>query len=718
MKDDQSILLLKTDKKGELDEIDLELHLADNGYISASLYRDQQGLFTKHTHQGTPIQAEAACVMALLSSAGALSIYSLSDLKTRFFYYEGVQFLPSILSHSTPLPRHWKGAEALSEVLIADLGDINVSHPYLLLRTNSGNVAIYDPFVPSATAFGFRKITLRRTAKTTSGETSEPHEDNVSKRSRPMKMAFVSSLFVVLVPGQAPAVIAKVATSSPRIYDFTSSTILAFSGHHTPSCSQGFVYVDRDDDLSMVTLASGVSIGHSDWVERKVELGIDVSGIAYLERTQSYVLAASHPTDFQLPQDDEWHADWKNEDATCLPQVEQGSVKLLSSTTFNIIDSFPLEYAERAMCIKSMNLELSEETHERKELIVVGTAVTKGEDMVARGCIYIFDVVDVVPQPGVPETDLKLKLIAKEEVKGAVTSLSRIGSQGFLLAAQGQKCMVRGLKEDLSILPVAFMDMKYYVNVAKELPGTGLCILGDAMNGLWFVGYSVSAPSLLDRYCLLTAIQEEPYKLQLFGRDQVGLEVMAAEFLPDGKHLYIIAADADGDLHVMQFDPESPESERGTKLLHRSTFHSGSFITTMSLLPRNDESSGGHGPKSAENGFADDSSETAQQILVTSQEGSISLITPLPEQSYRRLSALQNILTANLEHPCGLNPRAYRAVETDGIGGAAMVDGNLVQRWLDQDSFHQSSLADKVGSTTWELREDLNEISGSNLLCF
>lgn len=200
----------------------------------------------------------------------------------------------------------------------------------------------------------------------------------------------------------------------------------------------------------------------------------------------------------------------------------------------------------------------------------------------------------------------------------------------------------------------------------------------------------------------------------------MGLEVMAAEFLPDGKNLYIIAADADGDLHVMQFDPESPESERGTKLLHRSTFYSGSFISSMTLLPGNDVPLEDGGPESSDENS--DSHKSAvnsqQQILLTSQEGSIGLITPLPEQTYRRLYALQNILTANLEHPCGLNPRAYRAVETDGIGGAAMVDGNLVQRWLDQDSFHKSSTADKVGSTTWELSEDLNEISGSSLVYF
>ncbi len=192
---------------------------------------------------------------------------------------------------------------------------------------------------------------------------------------------------------------------------------------------------------------------------------------------------------------------------------------------------------------------------------------------------------------------------------------------------------------------------------------------------------------------------------------------MAAEFLPGGNNLYIIAADADGDLHVMQFDPESPESERGTELLHRSTFYSGSFVSNMILLPRNEGPREDSESSLADKNFASNSFETAQQqVLLTSQEGSVGLITPLPEQSYRRLLALQNILTANLEHPCGLNPRAYRAVETDGIGGAAMVDGNLVQRWLDQDSFHQGSMADKVGSTAWELREDLNEISGSSLI--
>ena len=145
------------------------------------------------------------------------------------------------------------------------------------------------------------------------------------------------------------------------------------------------------------------------------------------------------------------------------------------------------------MAIKNLSLEVSEITHEHKDMVVVGTSIVRGEDIATRGCIYVFEVINAVPDPGMPEKNRKLKLFAKEAVKGPVTAVSSIGGQGFLIAAQGQKCMVRGLKEDGSLLPVAFMDMQCYVTVVKELKGTGLCIMGDALKGLWFTGYSVSS---------------------------------------------------------------------------------------------------------------------------------------------------------------------------------------------------------------------------------
>jgi cleavage and polyadenylation specificity factor subunit 1 len=142
--------------------------------------------------------------------------------------------------------------------------------------------------------------------------------------------------------------------------------------------------------------------------------------------------------------------------------------------------------------MKTMNLVVSEHTLKRKPLVVVGTALIAGEDLPTKGRIYVFDIIDVVPEPEHPETHLKLKLFAREEVKGAITAITPVGTEGFFLAAQGQKCMVRGLKEDGTVLPVAFLDTPHYTSVAKELPGTGLCIIADVIKGIWFVGYRVT----------------------------------------------------------------------------------------------------------------------------------------------------------------------------------------------------------------------------------
>jgi cleavage and polyadenylation specificity factor subunit 1 len=142
--------------------------------------------------------------------------------------------------------------------------------------------------------------------------------------------------------------------------------------------------------------------------------------------------------------------------------------------------------------MKVLNLEVSEVTHQRKPLLCIGTAIVNGEDLPTKGNIYIFDVISVVPELDRPETGSKLKLIVKEEVKGAVTALSEVGTEGFLLMAQGQKCLVRGLKEDQTLLPVAFIDMQCYVTVAKALKGTGMVLMGDATKGVWFSGYTVS----------------------------------------------------------------------------------------------------------------------------------------------------------------------------------------------------------------------------------
>jgi cleavage and polyadenylation specificity factor subunit 1 len=83
------------------------------------------------------------------------------------------------------------------------------------------------------------------------------------------------------------------------------------------------------------------------------------------------------------------------------------------------------------------------------------------------------------------------------------------------------------------------------------------------------------------------------------------------------------------------------------------------------------------------------------QILHTSQSGTLALITPLTEDSYRRLSNLASFLASTLDSPCSLNPRAFRSAADHsinsittseggwdaGTGARGVLDGNLLMRW-------------------------------------
>lgn len=110
-----------------------------------------------------------------------------------------------------------------------------------------------------------------------------------------------------------------------------------------------------------------------------------------------------------------------------------------------------------------------------------------------------------------------------------------------------------------------------------------------------------------------------------------------------------------------------------------------------------------------------DSYVPLHQALITAQSGAMAVVTSLSEEAYRRLSALQSQLSNMLEHPCGLNPRAYRAVESDGVLGRGVLDGKLLMRWLDLSRSRKLEIAGRVGADEWELRADLEAVCGAGL---
>lgn len=153
----------------------------------------------------------------------------------------------------------------------------------------------------------------------------------------------------------------------------------------------------------------------------------------------------------------------------------------------------------------------------------------------------------------------------------------------------------------------------------------------------------------------------------------------------------------------------------GQRLIPKSSFHTGHFVGTMTLLP----STASTKSSAAQNGdvdMTDDSpSNPPPQILLTTSSGALVLVTQLDEQTYRRLGALQTYLTGILDHTCGLNPRAHRAVESEGFGGRGILDGQILTRWSELGNQRRSEACSRVGAEAWQLQADINYIGGGGL---
>ncbi|KAI9806954.1 MAG: mRNA cleavage and polyadenylation factor subunit [Piccolia ochrophora] len=697
IREDFTAAVVQCDASGDLDELEKGDAFSETKWVSGSLYHDRQRLFrpplTEMKSEGS--NGESAedqgtlVLLFMLSHDGSLQIFRLPDLSRPVFVAAGLSLLLPLLSADYS-GRRSTARERVLEILVADLGDSVAKSPYLILRAANDDLIIYEPFqspvpsdkTPDWSGLCFSKICTSTSCESSTATTqSHDGDDDMVPEQRLRLANDIGGYAVVFQPGSFPRFLLKGRSTVPRVLPLRGKPVRCMSGFHTGGCERGFVYGDTEGVVRVAQLPPDYSFAELGWAVKKIGLDAQVDAMSYHPSTESYVLGASTTTEYELPKDDDYHRDWAKEDVSLKPLIDQGSLKVISPTNWSVIDTYELPTNEVVLCITTANLEVSEVTHVRKPLIAVGTCSTHAVDLPACGSIYIFDIIPVVPVPGRPETNRKLKLLAKEDCKGAITALSEVGTQGFLLAAQGQKCMVRGLKEDGSFLPVAFMDMSCYVSVAKCLPRSGMCLMGDAIKGLW---------------------QEEPYKMTLFGKSSTRFEVLAADFLPDGDALYIVVADAECNLHVLQFDPEHPKSLSGTHLLHHRTFHTGHFPSSMVRLP---------------------SSANSSVLLHTTTSGAIALLTPLPEPSYRRLAAVSSALTTAVDWACGLNPRAYRAggggaaagvgmgVGAAGGGGAGgVLDGAVLRRWDELGVARRREIEARVGSEGGEIRGDLRGV--------
>lgn len=427
----------------------------------------------------------------------------------------------------------------------------------------------------------------------TSAATGDEGMDGEMEEEKAEKMK-LDSPTVKAEPTQSPldAPSRRHGTKSLWIHPLTcDGEIKSFATFNTPTVQHGFVYFNQAGLLRVCRLPSRYDTEFH-WPISKIRLDRTPHRVVYHPTSEKVVLATSKPTNFVLSraqyaaavtagvieEGEEFNGtmpDHSPLDLTTgtadrlpgafMPRVNAYTLELMSPITWEPVDRHEFGEYEVVLDVKAISFESKQTVSGRKLYIVVGTGINRSEDLAARGKLYVFEIVEVVPEPGRPETNHKFKMLYQTEEKGLpgpVTQLCQV--KQHVLAAVGNRLILHEFEDD-ALNGIAFIDTNMYVMAATAL--RNLVLVGDIRKSIWFMGY-----------------QEDPAKIGSLGRDLLPMHVASSEFLIDYNMLYFVVADDEKNVTVYAFDEKDPGSMGGSKLVRKAEFHVGSRIDKMIRL--------------------------------------------------------------------------------------------------------------------------------------
>lgn len=543
----------------------------------------------------------------------------------------------------------------LVDIALSPLGDDNILRDYLVLLTPH-QLVVYEPYHFNE-ELRFRKIFLERTP-------------TINSDRRLAQVPLINGKHTLGVTGETAFILVKTLHTSPRLIEFGEANgAVAFT-----SWDGKFTYLTNDGEVAECRFDPTFSLETNLPVKHVPLCGETISKVTYHETMDVYVIATHKTVPHVVRDEDDEVIDSLTPDV--MPATTyQGAIRIVNPFSWTVIDSYEFEMpAEAALCCESVKLSISDRKSQKREVVAVGTTILRGEDLAARGALYLFDVIEIVPEKERPETNRRLKKLVQDRVRGAFTAVCEVS--GRLLAVQGQKLLVQALQDDLTLVPVAFLDMQTYVAVAKSL--NSMLLLGDATRSVQFVGFSM-----------------DPYQMIPFARDLQRVLVTTCDFAIEGENLTFVVADLQKRLHILEYDPDDPQSYSGGRLLRRSVFYSGKVIDASAMVPINEE---------------------RFMVIGVCSDGSVTDVVPCPEDAYRRLYAIQTQITDKEAHICGLHPRAYRYDPIlPGTGNSPhrpILDGHTLIRFANLPRNKQSVYANRLGQRYQQLIwKDLELIS-------
>lgn len=648
--------------------------------------------------------------LAVCRQNGVLEIYSLPDYHLCFSvknFPNGEHVLIDSMEYVHEYADHFKSEKALEtnfqtvvqELLFICLGGRRMQ-PFIMARVNE-DFLIYESFTHhtpetsgSRLQIRFKKIShglLLGNKKPQSAQTKRDGSvDGIDHRSRvPWFRPFddISGYSGVFVCGPSPHWIMMTLRGMLRIHPMSiDGPVTCFTPFHNVNCPKGFLYFNQLGELRICVLPTHLSYDAA-WPVRKVPLRCTPHFIAYHTESKTYGLATSTSEPctkiVRVIGDGEKEFETSERDERFVhPMLDKYTIQLFSPVTWEPIPNtkFELEEFERASCMQCVTLKSEGTVSGMKSYIALGTNYAYNEDVTCRGRIVIFDVVEVVPEPGLPLTKNKLKVEYDKEQRGAVTALDAV--QGFLVTAIGQKIYIWQLKDD-DLSGIAFIDVQIYVQSLATVKN--LILVGDIFKSITLLRY-----------------QEDMKVLSLVSRDCRPLEVYAVAYMVDNTNLNFVVSDKEKNIFLYAYMPQERDSHGGQVLLRRSAIHVGSHINTMFRVQCKTSDS--------------DVRRAARRhaTYCATLDGSIGCLLPLSEKMYRRLSMLQNLLTTYIPHKAGLNPKSYRMVHYSGHQLSRpvknIVDADLLWKFVELTALERAEIARRLVTSVNQIVADLIDV--------
>jgi cleavage and polyadenylation specificity factor subunit 1 len=278
------------------------------------------------------------------------------------------------------------------------------------------------------------------------GKIDTEDSDFFAIQERIIKMRYFNNIAGyngVFVCGSNPHWIFMTARGELRTHPMTiDGEVLNFAPFNNINCPQGFLYFNKKSELRIGVLPTHLSYD-APWPVRKVPLRCTPHFVTYHLESKTYCLVTSiaEPSNkyYKFNGEDKELSIEDKGDRFPYPLQEKFSLMLFSPVSWDVIPNtkIDLDEWEHVNCLKNVALAYEGTRSGLKGYIAVGTNYNYGEDVTSRGRILIYDIIEVVPEPGQPLTKNRFKEIYAKDQKGPVTALSQV--KGFLVSAVGQK---------------------------------------------------------------------------------------------------------------------------------------------------------------------------------------------------------------------------------------------------------------------------------------